>query len=85
MDALVKNLFDLQHSLFSSKGTIFFTLGIGGAISIISLLHQLKTSQPFPIIIELIWFTIFGALAMHQFSERNKIHDRIKKEIEKNK
>ena len=31
---------DLQHSLFSTKGAILFTIGIGGAISIMALTPQ---------------------------------------------
>jgi len=85
MDFLHKNLLDLQHSLFSTKGAILFTLGIGGAISIISLLNQIdfqnSIPQLIPIVIGIIWFAIFGSLAIKQFSECNKIQKRIKNSI----
>ena len=35
MDELEKNLLDLKHSLFSTKGSILFTIGIAGGLSIL--------------------------------------------------
>jgi len=82
MDILEKNLLDLQHSLFSTKGAILFTIGIGGAISIISLLNNFA-EDPFPLLLGLIWFIIFGAISIIQFYKCNKIQNRVRKELSK--
>tara|TARA_Y100000034_G_scaffold84100_1_gene100690 strand:- start:1310 stop:1576 length:267 start_codon:yes stop_codon:yes gene_type:complete len=85
MNPIIKNLLDLRHSLHLTKGSIFFTLGIGEAISITALLNQTQIENtvpnPLPIIVALIWFTIFGALSVKQFSECNKIQKGILKSI----
>lgn len=80
MEPLEKNLMDLQHSLFSTKGAVLFTIGIGGAISIIALLKEFA-EEPFPLLLGLIWFCIFGALSIIQFSECNKIQNKIKENL----
>lgn len=58
-----------------------FTIGIGGAISIISLLNNIIEDSLIPLVLGLIWFSIFGALSIVQFSKCDKIQNKIRKVI----
>ena len=81
MNDLEKNLLDLQHSLFSVKGSIFFGIGIGGSLTLFFGLNQIIKERYISILISLIWVIIFGWITVLQFVKCNQIQEKVKKTI----
>lgn len=79
-----KNLLDLQHSLYSAKGTILFSLGVGGAFTFFFGLKQITQEYTIPLLVALICLAIFGWFAIIQFHECNKIQNKIRKFLKTN-
>lgn len=78
MKAKEKNLLDLQHSLYSTKASVFFSIGIGGAIALFFGIKEMaQEGIVIPILISLIWLIIFAWFAIAYFNECNKIHRKI--------
>lgn len=81
MDNLKKNLLDLEHDLCSVKGASFLGFGIIGAFSFYSITKEFISEKIIALLLSIIWLGIFGALAVKQFSNCNKIQSNIKNKI----
>jgi len=81
MENLKKNLLDLQHNLYSIKGASLLGFGVIGAFSFFSVAMEFISERLIVLLISIIWFGLFGILAIKQFSECNKIQRIIKESI----
>ena len=66
MDSIEKNLLDLQHSLYSTKASLFFSIGVGGAIAIFFGIREMSIKM-INVLIPLIWLIPFVWLAINYF------------------
>lgn len=86
MDALAKNVFDLRHSLNLTKGSMFLSVGIGGAIAIFFGLREVIINEQLfymSFLLSFIWLMIFGWVAILHFERCNKIQKIIEKSIKR--
>lgn len=81
MEKFEKNLLDLKHSLFSTKGSILFTIGIAGGLSILFGSKDFISPNYLRILISIIWILIFGGVAINFFNKCEEIHTNIKEYI----
>lgn len=81
MDDLKKNLLDLEHDLYSVKGASFLGFGIIGAFSFYSITKEFISEKTIALLLSIIWLGVFGALAVKQFSNCNKIQLNIRNKI----
>ncbi|MAH47612.1 hypothetical protein CMI37_17465 [Candidatus Pacearchaeota archaeon] len=84
MDAIEKNILDLQHSLSQSKATLFFNLGIGSGIAIFFGSIQLEILPIKSFIIALLFSLLFINKSIKYFSRCSKIQNYIYKKQNKN-
>ncbi|MEK6820283.1 MAG: hypothetical protein AABX71_01065 [Nanoarchaeota archaeon] len=78
MNSKQKNLLDLKHSLYSTKASLFFSIGVGGAIALFFGIKQLIEEAALPILVANIWFIIFVWVSIIHFNKCEKIQKKIK-------
>ena len=83
MNSEEKNLLDLKHSLYSTKGALFFSIGIGGAIAIFFGLWQLIEDTKLPILIAEVWIVILGWMSIKYFNRCSEIQIKIEESLGK--
>ena len=83
MNSKEKNLLDLKHSLYSTKASLFFSIGVGGAIAIFFGIKQLIQDTMLSLLVANIWFIIFGWVAIIYFYRCNKIQKEIESSLNK--
>jgi len=74
-----KNLLDLRHSLYITKASLFFSIGVGGAIALFFGLQQLINDILLSLFVGNIWFIIFVWLSIIHFSRCEKLQKEIGK------
>ena len=85
MDSKEKNLLDLKHSLNSTKASLFFSIGAGGAIALFFGIRQLVENVVLPVLIADIWLIIFVWVSITYFSKCEKIQKEIKNSLKTRK
>ena len=80
-----KNLLDLKHSLYTTKASLFFSIGVGGAIAIFFGLWQLTSDNFLSLLISNIWLIIFVWIAINHFSKCVNIQKELEDSLSKNK
>lgn len=78
------NLLNLQHDLFSIKGASFLGFEFVGSFSFYSFAKEFILDKVIVLILSMIWFTLFGIIAINQFKECYIIQNKIKEDIKKN-
>tara|TARA_Y100000310_G_C20478914_1_gene713751 strand:+ start:508 stop:765 length:258 start_codon:yes stop_codon:yes gene_type:complete len=85
MNSEEKNLLDLKHSLYSTKASLFFSIGVGGAIALFFGIKQLVNDTIGPLLTADIWLVVFVWLSIIHFSRCVNIQKEIKKSLSKRK
>ena len=79
MNSKQKNLLDLRHSFYSTKASLFFSIGVGGFIALFFGIKQLiQQNIGLSFLIADIWLIIFVWIAIKNFNECEKIQRKIK-------
>ena len=81
MNHLEKNLLDLRHSLSTTKASLFFGIGFGGALALFFGFMQLIEDTFTALLIAEVWLIIFVWRGINYFVECGKIQDEIKNKI----
>jgi len=80
-----KNLLDLKHSLYITKASLFFSIGVGGAIALFFGLKELIKDWILPILIADIWLIVFVWISIIHFSRCDNIQKELEEYLKKNK
>ncbi len=83
MNSKEKNLLDLKHSLYTTKASLFFSIGVGGAIAIFFGVRQLINDTSLPLLIGNIWLIIFVWVAISHFARCENIQKELEKSLNK--
>ena len=83
MNSQEKNLLDLKHSLYVTKASLFFGIGVGGAIALFFGLKKLNDNFFLSFLVGNVWLIIFVWISIIHFSRCGNIQKELENSLKR--